>query len=88
MSSEVNAKLTDTYNEVILNSMVNRTTDEKSNLYKGDSRLKSMFTLDRQGIKAPYSELMKSFRPGSLLNKKGVEIERKKLPDTEALRIT
>ena len=44
-----------------------------------------MFSTEKQGARQPNSELMKDYRPGSLLNKKGITLKRKKL-DTEGLR--
>jgi hypothetical protein len=70
---------------LISTAIVNRSNEKKVNIYKGDPRIESMFTPDKQGVRQPISEIMKEYRPGSLLSKKGITLKRKKL-DMDGLR--
>lgn len=47
-----------------------------------------MFTAETLGQRPPYSSLMQSFKPGSLLSKKGPSQKRRKIVDLESIRVS
>lgn len=71
---------------MIKSAKANRQNVEKTNLQIGNSTVDSMFLPEKQGKIALPSSVMQSYKPGSLINKKGPTAKRKKFMDMEALR--
>ena len=76
-------KLTESYNSLIHKAAANKALDDMDSVPIVDTRIESQFADNRKGKQAPYSDLMQSFRPGSLLQK-GVAMPKRKRFNIEA----
>ena len=63
------SKLTESYNHVLDKAGLNKAQDELDSAPIENPRILSQFEDDHKGSRQPYSDLMRSFRPGSLLQK-------------------
>ena len=68
--------------------MQNRAQDEKDSAPIEDPRIVSQFEEDKKGKRAPYSDIMQKYRPGSLMFKHKPMPNKKRfgVMDTEAYR--
>lgn len=62
-------KLTESFNSLMNKAGANKAQDERDCVPIEDSRIETQFEPDKRGSRAPYSDLMRSFRPGGLLHK-------------------
>lgn len=69
MSVDVQRKLRDSYKDIMKRAKEAKQTDQKDSVQIGDPRLESMFTPEKRGRVAPFTDLMKQFKhPGEVAN--------------------
>ena len=57
--------ISESYNGLVHKAISNKAQDELDSVPMVDPRIKSQFELGKQGQRAPYSELMTSYKAGS-----------------------